>query len=87
MKNRFLSGNNLDGNFGIRDQILALKWVQSNIENFGGSKDKVTIFGQSAGAMSVALHLTMTESKGLFSKAIIESNPFGKTILIYFNLF
>ena len=46
----------LDLNVGLKDQLLALKWVQANIEQFGGDKKKVTMVGHSAGAMSVGLH-------------------------------
>lgn len=52
------------GNFGLKDQILALKWVQQNIENFGGDPDRVTIFGQSAGAASVHYHVLNERTKG-----------------------
>ncbi|XP_050305672.1 juvenile hormone esterase-like isoform X2 [Anthonomus grandis grandis] len=61
------------GNYGLKDQVLALKWVQRNIENFGGNKDNVTIFGQSAGAGSVHYHLLSPASKGLFHRAISQS--------------
>ncbi|CAH1106188.1 unnamed protein product [Psylliodes chrysocephalus] len=61
------------GNNGIRDQIMALKWIKKNIKNFGGDPDNITIFGQSAGAASVAYLLQIEETKGLFSKAILNS--------------
>lgn len=61
------------GNYALKDQVAALKWVQANIANFGGNKDKVTIFGQSAGAGSVHYHLLSPLSKGLFHHAISES--------------
>jgi carboxylesterase type B len=68
----------LDGNLGFRDQIAALQWVQANIGAFGGDAGNVTIFGQSAGAMSVGLHaLVSPRSAGLFKAAIMESNPVG----------
>lgn len=60
-------------NLGLLDQIAALEWVQENIKAFGGDPDKVTIFGQSAGAMSVATLLAMPRAKGLFHRAIVQS--------------
>ena len=61
------------GNFGMLDQVEALKWVKENIENFGGNPNKVTIFGASAGGLSVSLHLLSPLSKDLFHQAIAES--------------
>ena len=61
------------GNFGLLDQVQALKWVKENIEHFGGDPSKVTIFGESAGATSVTLHLLSPLSEGLFQQAIAES--------------
>jgi len=52
------------GNMGLKDQLLVLKWVQTNIHNFGGDSSRVTIFGTSAGAASVHLHLLSPASKG-----------------------
>ncbi|CAK8682118.1 unnamed protein product [Clavelina lepadiformis] len=65
----------INGNQGIGDQQLALNWVQENIDKFGGDKQKVTIFGQSAGAQSVLLHLMSEKSSPLFQRAIMQSNP------------
>ncbi|XP_050309304.1 juvenile hormone esterase-like [Anthonomus grandis grandis] len=65
--------SNLPGNLGLKDQNLALKWVQKNIGYFGGDAEKVTLFGQSAGGTSVGLHLISKQSKGLFRAAILES--------------
>lgn len=64
-----------EGNYGMLDQVAALRWVQTNIRNFGGDSGNVTIFGESAGGMSVGLHLISPMSKGLFQKAIVESGP------------
>ena len=61
------------GNYGMLDQVEALKWVKENIENFGGNPSKVTIFGQSAGGTSVGLHLLSPLSRDLFHQAIPES--------------
>ena len=65
--------NGVYGNFGSKDQLAALRWVQENIENFGGDPKNVTIFGQSAGGASVQALLATRYSRGLFSKAIIQS--------------
>ncbi|GAA5958575.1 hypothetical protein JCM3765_006678 [Sporobolomyces pararoseus] len=67
----------LDLNAGLKDQVLALKWVQSHIGQFGGDKDKVTLVGHSAGAMSVGLHMLYTGTRdgneGLFRGAFMLS--------------
>lgn len=60
-------------NLGIKDQRLALKWVQQNIKFFGGDPNNVTIFGCSSGASSIHYHILSQESKGLFHKAIMQS--------------
>lgn len=61
------------GNNGLKDQALALQWVQDNIHNFGGDNRKVTIFGESAGGISVHLHTLSPVSSKLFNRAIIQS--------------
>lgn len=67
------------GNFGIHDQRAALGWVASNIHRFGGDPEKVTIFGESAGASAVSLHLfsIRTGERPAFRAAIMQSNPLG----------
>jgi len=72
----WLTTEYLTGNFGFRDQQMALKWIQQNIAEFGGDPNKVTLFGQSAGATSIRAHLVSPFSKGLFHKAISQSDPF-----------
>lgn len=61
------------GNAGMFDQLLALQWISDNIDQFGGDPERVTIFGESAGAVSVALHLLSPLSRNLFSQAILQS--------------
>jgi len=61
------------GNEGLLDQVLALEWVRDNISRFGGDPDNVTIFGESAGAMSIGTLLAMPRARGLFHRAILQS--------------
>src|SRR6202041_2031736 len=60
-------------NIGLQDQVAALQWVRNNIAKFGGDPEKVTVFGESAGASSVGALLSMPVAKGLFAGAILES--------------
>ncbi|WP_027529612.1 carboxylesterase/lipase family protein [Bradyrhizobium sp. WSM3983] len=63
------------GNFGLMDQITALRWVHDNIAAFGGDANNVTLFGNGAGATSIALLMLCAQSRDLFQKAILQSVP------------
>ena len=70
------------GNYGIQDQREALRWVARNIAAFGGDADKVTIFGQSSGAGSIAVHLVAEASWPLFKGAVMQSGSFPSWIAL-----
>ncbi len=61
------------GNYGLYDQLAALKWVKANIESFGGDTKNITLMGQSAGAMSVQHHCVSPLTDGLFHRAVMSS--------------
>lgn len=68
------------GNYGLWDQRLAIQWVKQNIPAFGGIPNSITIFGESAGSMSVALQALIPENQGLFQRVIGESGPANSPI-------
>jgi para-nitrobenzyl esterase len=68
------------GNYGLQDQIAALRWVQENISRFGGDAGNVTVFGESAGAHAIGILLASPLTKGLIHKAIGQSGAFWDTI-------
>jgi carboxylesterase type B len=70
-------GGGASGNYGLMDQQAALRWVRANIAAFGGDPANVTLFGESAGAMDIGLHLLSPGSRELFAKAIEESGTPG----------
>jgi len=67
------SAHHGSGNYGLMDQIVALRWVRDNIAKFGGDPNNITVFGQSAGAVDTGLLMTSSLSKELFQRAIAES--------------
>lgn len=79
-----LDTEDVPGNAGMKDQVMALRWVNNNIANFGGDPRNITIFGNSYGAISVNFHLISPMTKGLFQRAIVQSGsltcPFAKII-------
>ena len=76
-----LGSANAPGNYGLKDQALALKWVHDNIEKFGGDPNKVTLIGHSAGGASVHLHMVSNSTRNYFRAGVSMSgtafNGFG----------
>lgn len=69
----FFDTADVPGNAGLYDQLMALQWVHDNIHAFGGNPNNITLFGESAGAVAVSIHLLSPLSRNLFSQAIMES--------------
>lgn len=63
----------MPGNYGLKDQVAALRWVRENVARFNGDPDRVTIFGGSSGSASAGFHLLSPLSKGLFHRAVLQS--------------
>ncbi|KYN20565.1 PREDICTED: esterase FE4-like [Trachymyrmex cornetzi] len=76
---------NAPGNAGLKDQVMALKWVKDNIHYFGGCPNRVTIFGEDAGGSSVQFHMMSPMSDGLFNKAILQSGSAVNTWAISYD--
>lgn len=71
---------NIPGNAGLKDQLMAMKWIKANIEAFGGDSNNITLLGHSAGGVSVSHHLISEKSKHLFNRAVVLS---GTSLNIY----
>jgi carboxylesterase type B len=71
-------GTTVSGNFGLQDQVLAMTFVKANIASFGGDASRITLMGQSAGAMSISAHMSRGATAGLYQGAIMMSNPHGE---------
>jgi len=74
------SEHHFSGNYGLLDQLQALAWVKANIRQFGGDPDRVTVMGQSSGAVDICLLMASPLSQGLFHRAILESGECQDTL-------
>lgn len=77
----------LPGNLGLKDQQIALRWVQKNIMYFGGDPKKVTLFGESAGAASAHMHMLIPSSEGNSSRLFFLLKITKKFFLCIYNQF
>lgn len=82
-----LEDGTTNGNFGLADQVAALDWVRAYIAAFGGDPDRITIFGQSAGAGSVGTLLGSPQAIGKFAAAIVMSDPATTSCLTGYTTF
>ncbi|KAK4310704.1 hypothetical protein Pmani_017733 [Petrolisthes manimaculis] len=69
----YMMNSDVPGNAGLFDQLMALQWIHDNIRFFGGNPDNITLFGESAGAVGISMHLLSPLSRNLFSQAIMQS--------------
>lgn len=76
-----LGVDEVPGNQGLHDNVVAIKWMKANARSFGGDPDQMTLFGQSAGAISIGLLMTNPTTSGLFSRAILQS---GSPVMLNF---
>lgn len=67
-----LDNEKFNGNYGLKDQVMMMKWIQDNIHHFGGDRNKVTVFGDGSGAASIGFHMMSQGSKNLFHQAILQ---------------
>jgi para-nitrobenzyl esterase len=74
------SKHHSSGNYGLLDQIQALRWVRENITQFGGDPGRITVMGQSGGAVDICLLMASPLAKGLFQQAILESGDCQSTL-------
>ena len=83
----FLYGNTSDcpGNQGLWDQIMAFNWVKDNVKAFGGNPNDITLFGESAGSISISNHIVSNFTRHLFKRAIMQSGMSEKDCQIYLN--
>ncbi|KAL3223750.1 hypothetical protein MRX96_027210 [Rhipicephalus microplus] len=70
---------NAHRNQGLLDQVLALKWIQQNIQDFGGDPHEVTLFGWSGGGTCIVFHMTSLEGKTLFKRATVQSGDINNS--------
>ena len=70
----YLNTTDAPGNQGLYDQLLAFQWIHKNIKNFGGDPERITLFGESAGGVSIGIHMLSPKTRHLFTNAILQSS-------------